>query len=154
MPVRKLKEFLNKNNVRYVSISHSIAYTAQEVAASSHVAGREMAKTVMIKIGGEMAMAVLPSTFQIDFHLLKKGLNASSVILAGEGEFKGMFGDCELGAMPPFGPLYGIKVFVDETLKEDEEIAFNAGSHTEIIKLAYNDFERLAEPKLLKFSYK
>ena len=116
MPVRKLKEFLDENAIKYVTISHSIAYTAQEVAASSHIAGKELAKTVVVKVDGRMAMAVLAASHQIDFHLLKKTIGAKKVELASEQEFKGMFGECEVGAMPPFGNLYGMEVYVDSSL--------------------------------------
>lgn len=151
MPVQKLKDFLDSNDIKYVTISHSAAYTAQEIAATSHIPGKEMAKTVMVKIDGEMAMAVLPSFEKVDFHLLKKAVGARKVELAGEQEFKDLFPGCDLGAMPPFGNLYGVKVFVAESLTEEEEIAFNAGTHTELIKLAYKDFESLVKPKVVKF---
>ena len=111
-----------------------------------------MAKTVMVKIDGKMAMAVLPAIYKVDFDLLKKFSGAGKVGLASEQEFKDMFPECEVGAMPPFGNLYGMEVFVAETLAEDEEIAFNAGSHTELIKLAYKDFEKSVKPKVIKFS--
>ncbi|HXV78776.1 MAG TPA: YbaK/EbsC family protein [Candidatus Binatia bacterium] len=152
MPVQKLKEFLDSHRVKYVTITHSLAYTAQEIAASAHVAGKELAKTVMVKIDGKMAMAVLPASYKVNFDLLKKTAGASKVELADEQEFKGMFPESEVGAMPPFGNLYGMEIFVDESLSQDDEIAFNAGSHTELIKLAYRDFERLATPKVGKFS--
>ena len=105
----------------------------------------------MVKINSEMAMAVLPSSYQIDFELLKKEVGAKSVELAGEDEFKGLFPECEIGAMPPFGNLYYMDVFVAESLAEDEEIAFNAGSHTELIRMSYKDFERLVQPKVVNF---
>jgi Ala-tRNA(Pro) deacylase len=152
MPVQKLKDFLDSNGVKYVSISHSMAYTAQEIAAASHIPGKEIAKTVMVKLDGKMAMAVLPASYKIDFDLLKNVSGASDAELAGEGEFKDMFPGCEIGAMPPFGNLYDMEVFVAESLTEDEEIAFNAGNHTELIKLAYDDFEKLVHPAKLKFS--
>jgi len=152
MPAQKLKDFLDRHNIKYVTISHSFAYTAQEIAASAHVAGKELAKTVMVKIDDKMAMAVLPAAFKISFDLMKKAAGAANVELANEQEFKDMFPESELGAMPPFGNLYGMEVFVDEILSQDEEIAFNAGSHTELIKLAYRDFERLVKPKAAKFS--
>ena len=152
MPVKKLKDFLDDHGVKYVSIAHSKAYTAQEIAAKTHIPGKDVAKTVMVKLDGKMAMAVLPASYNVDFHLLKKASGAAEVELAPETEFKDMFPECELGAMPPFGNLYGMEVFVAQTLAEDEEIVFNAGSHTELIKLAYTDFENLVKPKLLKFS--
>ena len=154
MPVKKLKEYLDSHQVKYVTISHSQVYTAQEIAASAHIPGKELAKTVMVKIDGKTAMAVLPASYRVDFDLLKKAAGASSIKLASEEEFKNMFPDCEIGAMPPFGNLYGMDVFVAASLAEDAEIAFNAGSHSELIKLSYKDFERLVKPKLARFSYK
>ena len=154
MPARKLKQFLDSHNIKYVSIKHSEAYTAQEIAASAHIPGKELAKTVIVKIDGNMAMAVLPAGYKVEFQLLKEAAKANKVELASEEEFKDVFPDCEIGAMPPFGNLYGLEVFVAKTLAEDNEIAFNAGSHIELIKLAYKDFENLVNPKILKFSAK
>ncbi|HUT84567.1 MAG TPA: YbaK/EbsC family protein, partial [Thermodesulfobacteriota bacterium] len=110
MPVKKLKDFLDNQNIKYVTISHSPTYTAQEIAASAHIPGKVMAKTVMVKIDGKMAMAVLPASCKVDFDLLKKAAGASTVGLASEQEFKNLFPECEIGAMPPFGNLYGIEV--------------------------------------------
>ncbi len=152
MPVKQLKEFLDQNQVKYVSVSHSVAYTAQEIAASAHVKGKELAKTVMVKVDGKMAMAVLPASFQVDLDLLRHAAAADRVELAGESEFKGLFPQCEVGAMPPFGNLYGMDVYSARELAEDDEIAFNAGTHTELVKLAYADFERLVKPRVLEFS--
>lgn len=154
MPVKKLKDFLDRENVKYVSNYHSLAYTAQEIAASVHVKGKEMAKTVMVKLDGKMAMAVLPASHQVDFEHLKKASGAQDAVLATEKEFKDLFPDCDIGAMPPFGNLYGMEVFVSRVLAEDKEIAFNAGSHYELIRLAYKDFERLVNPKIADFSVK
>lgn len=154
MPANKLRKFLDENNVKYVTIRHSSAYTAQEIAAKSHVSGKEFAKTVIVKIDGKMAMAVLPASYQVDFKMLKEIFGTDKVSLATEAEFKYLFPDCEVGAMPPFGNLYDMEVFVAETLAEDEQIAFNAGNHTEMIKMAYKDFERLVEPRVFKFSWK
>lgn len=151
MPVRTLKQFLDDNHVKYVTIVHSRAYTASEIAQSAHIPGKEMAKTVMVKIDGKMGMAVLPASDQIDFGRLKAGSGASAVELAAETEFQDKFPECELGAMPPFGNLYGIPVYASRRLTEDREIAFNAGSHTELIRLAYGDFERLVGPKVMEF---
>ncbi len=153
MPVKKLRDFLDSHSIKYVTISHSQAYTAQEIASSAHIPGKELAKTVMIKIDGKMAMAVLPASYKVDFDLLKKTIGASKVELASEKEFQDIFPECDVGAMPPFGNLYGMEVFAAESLSEDEEITFNAGSHTELIRLAYKDFEKLVKPKVLKFSF-
>lgn len=152
MPTKKLIEFLDSNKVKYLVISHSPAYTAQEIAGAVHMPGKELAKTVMIKVDGEMAMAVLPADDKVDFDLLKEALKAGEVTLAGEEEFMDRFPDCEIGAMPPFGNLYGMEVYVTNTLTEDEEIGFNAGSHEEIVKLTYKDFEKVLKPKVLKFA--
>ena len=152
MPAQKLKEFLDSKQVKYVTISHSAAYTAQEIAASAHVSGYELAKTVMIKIDGKMAMAVLPGAYKVDMKHLRELTGAESVELAGEREFKDMFPGCETGAMPPFGNLYDMDVFVSPSLAEDEVIAFNAGSHTELVRLAYKDFQQLVQPKVVALS--
>ena len=152
MPVQKLKEFLDSHSIKYVTISHSRAFTAQETATSAHIAGKELAKTVMVKMNGKMAMAVLPAYSKVDFDILKKATGSATIEIASEKEFKNLFPDCEIGAMPPFGNLYGMDVFVAESLTEDKEIAFNAGSHRELVKMAYKDFERLVKPKVTKFS--
>jgi Ala-tRNA(Pro) deacylase len=106
----------------------------------------------MVKIDDKMAMAVLPASYKVSFNLLKKAAGASKVELANEQEFRDMFPESDVGAMPPFGNLYGMEVFVDESLSQGEEIAFSAGSHKELIKLAYTDFERLVKPKAAKFA--
>jgi len=152
MPAKKLKEFLDANGAKYVVIRHSPAYTAQEIAASAHVSGRELAKTVMVKLDGELAMAVLPATASVDFGLLEEVSGAQTAELAREGDFRDRFAECELGAMPPFGNLYGLDVYADRRLAEDETIAFNAGTHKELVKLAYEDFARLVKPKVGRFS--
>lgn len=152
MPVRKLKEFLDRENVKYVSIIHSPAYTAQEVAASAHVTGRELAKTVIVQLDGEMAMAVLPANRKIVLQDLREVAGSDQVKFASEDEFRQKFPECETGAMPPFGNLYGMEVYAAESLAANDEIAFNAGSHTEVIKLAYRDFERLVHPRVMSFT--
>ncbi len=153
MPMQKLKDYLDINNIKYVTISHSSAFTAQEIAASAHIPGKELAKTVLIKIDGKMAMAVLPASDKVDFDLLKEFTGAENIRLAYEQEFMDKFPDCEVGAMPPFGNIYGIEVFVAKSLTEDEEIAFNACSHSQLIKMRYKDFEKLVKPKILDFSF-
>ncbi len=154
MPSKKLKAVLDEHNIKYITIKHSSAYTAQEIASKAHISGKEVAKTVMIKIDGKMAMAVLPASYQIDFKMLEQVFGSSKISLATEEEFKYMFPDCEVGAMPPFGNLYDLKVYVAETLAEDKMIAFNAGTHTEMIQMQYEDFKKLVQPHVLKFSWK
>ena len=151
MSLQKLRKFLDEQRVKYVTISHSPAFTANDVAAAAHISGKEMAKTVMVKVDGEMIMVVLPASMKVDFGRLLDATGAQEVELAHENEFKDLFPDCDLGTMPPLGNLFGMRTFVAEELTEDEEIAFNAGSTTELIKLAYSDFERLVQPRVLPF---
>jgi Ala-tRNA(Pro) deacylase len=152
MPIQKLRQFLDANLVKYVVITHSMAYTAQGVAASAHISGHELAKTVMLKVDGELCMAVLPASKHVNLEAFAKLTNSGDVCLASEREFKDRFPDCEVGAMPPFGNLYGLPVCVDNSLARDKEIAFNAGSHLELIQLAYDDFERLVNPRIGDFT--
>lgn len=152
MPVEKLKRFLDENHVKYVTISHSRAYTAQEVADSAHIAGKEMAKTVMLKLGDRMAMAVVPAPDMVSIDRMRAVTGDPAVDIATEQEFAGLFPNCEVGAMPPFGNLWGVDVFVDQRLREDEQIAFNAGSHTELVRLPYSEFERLVKPTVAHIS--
>jgi Ala-tRNA(Pro) deacylase len=152
MPVTKLKEFLDKEGIKYISIVHSTAYTAQEVAASAHITGRELAKTVIVELDGEMAMAVLPANRKIVLQDLRDVTGSEQVKFASEEDFQRKFPDCETGAMPPFGNLYGMEVYVAESLTRNEEIAFNAGSHTEVIKLDFRDFEQLVHPRVVSFT--
>lgn len=151
MPIHQLTNFLDRYGVKYTVISHSTAYTAQEAAQLTHTSGRELAKTVMIKVGGEMAMAVLPASYQVELDLLTGAIGAKKIELAPEDEFRSFFPDCEIGAMPPFGNLYGMEVFIDKMLTEDKEIVFNAGNHRELIRMDYRDFEWLVHPKIMSF---
>jgi len=152
MPIQKLKTFLDDNGIKYVSIQHSAAYTAQEVAALAHIPGEELAKTVMVKIDGDLSMAVVPASHQVDFERLREAAGAEQVELASEDEFKGCFPACDVGAMPPFGNLYDMTVYCSNALSEDLEIAFSAGSHSELIRLAYADYEQLVQPEIASFS--
>lgn len=151
MPASKLKQFLDSQNVKYASIPHSLGYTAQGIAALAHISGKEIAKTVIVKLDDQLAMAVLPASRTVDLALLKAATGAKDARLATEAEFKARFPDCETGAMPPFGNLYDMSVYADESLAADKEIAFNAGSHTELLRLAYEDFARLVQPKVVRF---
>jgi Ala-tRNA(Pro) deacylase len=154
MILKKLVEFLDNNRVKYVVVTHSPAFTAQDVAQSAHIPGKEVAKAVIVWMDGAMAMAVLPASQMIDFDLLRNITGAKSVELASESEFKDRFPECDVGAMPPFGNLFGMRVFAASTLAEDKEIAFNAGSHRELVKMSYVDFERLAKPAIGSFTFR
>lgn len=150
MPVKKLKEFLDSHNVKYVSMSHSPAFTSQEIAAAAHISGKQLAKTVIVKVNGGLAMVVLPANDQINFSKLHDATGAT-VDLASESEFKDKFAGCEVGAMPPFGNLFEMPVFVSNHLSQQDNILFNAGSHSELMQVAYRDFERLVKPKVVTF---
>ena len=152
MPTRQLKEVLDRHKVKYVTITHSTAYTAPEIASMAHVRGDEFAKTVIVRIDGDLVMAVLPASYHVDLPLLKAAAHGKKIALASETDFRDRFPGCEEAAMPPFGHLYNMPVFVDEILTLQKEIAFNAGTHHELIRLSYADFERLAHPKVAHFS--
>ena len=152
MPAKKLKEFLDKNKVKYLSIVHSPAYSAMEIAEASHVPGKDLAKTVIVNIDNVMSMVVLPAPLKIDLSKLKSVVGANKAELASEHAFASKFPDCEVGAMPPFGNLYNMPVYVDDDLAKDEEIAFNSGTHSEVIKLKYKDFYKLVKPKVANFT--
>lgn len=153
MPVQKLKQYLTTNHVNYTSIPHALAYAAREVSHVSHIPEKQLAKTVILNVGSKKIMVVVPANESINFDSLKKSLHESSVTLADEAEFKKLFPDCELGAMPPFGNLYNMEVYVEKNLAKNKDIAFNAGTHTEIIKLAYQDYDRLVHPKMITITH-
>ncbi len=152
MPLTKLKEYLDDHGVWYECLKHDKAFTAPEIAATAHIPGQELAKSVIVKLDGRMVMTVLPASEQIDFDLLQEATGALDVELAREEDFNEVFPDCDIGAMPPFGNIYGIDVYVADSLALDELIAFNAGSHTELVRMAYADFERLVQPEILRMS--
>jgi Ala-tRNA(Pro) deacylase len=152
MPVKKLKEFLDTKGIKYINIIHSPAYTAQEVAASAHVPGRAFAKTVIVELDGKMAMAVLPANRKIVLQDLREVTASDQVRFASEEAFRERFPDCEPGAMPPFGNLYGMDVYLAQALADGHELAFNAGSHTEVMKLAMADFDHLVHPRVMSFT--
>lgn len=148
MPVEQVKQFLQANDIKYVTITHSTAYTAQEIAALTHMKGRDLAKTVVVKLDGTLALAVVPASSHVDMLRLREASGAKTAELASEGEFRTRFPGCELGAMPPFGNLYELPVYVDESLATKHDMAFNAGTHSELMQLAYSDFERLVKPRV------
>jgi Ala-tRNA(Pro) deacylase len=152
MPTKKVKEFLDSQEVKYLKIAHSPAYTAQEVARSLDVKGHMVAKTVIVFIEGKMAMAVMSANRNINFDHFRREIGAKEIIFAAEKEFRDVFPDCELGAMPPFGNLYGLEVYVDRHLMEEDDIFFNACTHSELIRMSYQDFERLVKPKMVKLT--
>ena len=154
MPANQLREYLDSHDVQYTVIEHSLAYTAQEIAATAHVPGQELAKTVMVKIDQQMAMVVIPAPERVNLKRLKELTGAKQIEIASEQDFTELFPDCKPGAMPPFGNLYGMKVYASESLAEEVQIAFCAGSHTELICMSFKDFEKLVEPQVLDISWK
>ena len=152
MSLSKLRDLLDSNHIKYIVISHSVAYTAAGIAALTHIPGKELAKTVVVKVDGTLAMVVVSASQHVDLQTLKALVCARTVELASEDEFKERFPDCELGAMPPFGNLYDMVVFADEGLAKDKEIAFNAGSHRELMRVSWEDYARLVQPRIMKLA--
>jgi len=148
----KLKDYLDSSQIPYETLVHRTAYTAQEVAAATHVPGQELAKTVLVRGGGKLLMVVMPAPAKLDLKAFAKEIGIEKVELASEEDFRDRFPDCDTGAMPPFGNLYGLPVYADESLKEDEKIVFNAGTHEEAIRVAFGDFERLVQPQFVSKS--
>ncbi len=148
----EVERFLKDAGVKYEVIKHPTAYTAAEEAAVSHISGYEWAKTVIFFTGKDEAlMAVLPASYHVNGEKLAQLVGSGQLRLAGESEFAGLYPNCEPGAMPPLGNLYGQRVFVDERLTKDESIVFNAGNHTEAIRMRYADFKRLVKPAVGSF---
>ena len=152
MAAMKLKNYLQSREVKYRSIEHPQTYTAPETAASAHVSGNDFAKTVIVEMGGELAMVVLPANRKILLEDLREMLGEQDLRLATEEDFKEQFPDCELGAMPPFGNLYGLPVYVAHSLAEEPEIAFNAGTHREVITMSFADYAEIVQPVILDFA--
>ena len=147
----RLEAYLREKQVPFEIRHHPRAITAQEVAASEHVPGKMLAKTVMVLADGRMVMLALPAPYQVDVDKAGKVLGVE-VRLAHEEEFENTFPDCEVGAMPPFGNLYEVPVYVEAALAEDETIVFRAGTHTDTMSVSYADFERLVEPTIAEFA--
>ena len=149
--VERLRRYLDEQGVPYEVAVHPERYTTQEVAAAAHVSGRALAKVVIVKTGGGFAMAVLPAACRVGVPLVRELLGDPGATLAAEGEFRGLFPDCEAGAMPPFGNLYGLPVYVDDELAARERITFAAGNHHEVVTMRYADFARLVQPRQAEF---
>jgi Ala-tRNA(Pro) deacylase len=153
MSLSKIREYLDSENVKYMVLSHSIAYTAQGIAALVHLSGKKLAKTVIVKIDGVLTMAVVPASLHVDLDLLRSIAGALNVELATEQEFQRAFPDCETGAMPPFGNLYDMPVYADESLAAYEEITFTAGTHRELLRMKWADMVRLVQPQVVKLTH-
>ena len=152
MAATTLRKFLNSREVDYVAIQHAPVYTAVETAERTHVPGRDFAKSVIVETAGGRAMVVLPADRKIVLSDLREMLGDPDLKLASESEFIVRFPDCEFGAIPPFGNLYGLPVYIAESLAHEPEIAFNAGNHREVFKLSYEDYAELVQPVVLDFA--
>jgi Ala-tRNA(Pro) deacylase len=152
MPIlARLESSLNENQIPYSHHVHPLAFTAQEVAHAERVSGRMIAKTVVVLADGAFAMAVLPADSLVDLQELRHALGATHLRLATERELADLFADCELGAMPPFGNLYGLPVYVDSSLAQQQTIGFNAGTHRDVVHLKFADFSRVVQPVIVGF---
>lgn len=153
MPFKKrLKDFLDENHVKYITMIHSKAYTSQEIAAILHVPGKIFAKTVILNSGNGTVMAVLPATHRVNLDLFKQVAHTDWVKLATEEEFESLFPKCEIGAMPPFGNIYDLSTYVDSSLTHDSDICFNATTHSEVVKMKYAEYEKLVKPVIGTFA--
>jgi Ala-tRNA(Pro) deacylase len=150
MPAAKMTEFLEERGVPYTNIRHPAAFKSAEIAEAVQLDRHQFAKTVVVVIDGEMSLVVVPANTRLALSELRDMFQTTQIRLATEDEFTDVFPDCALGAMPPFGNLYGLPVYVEAGLAEQPEIAFNAGTHTEVIKMSYADFERLGQPLVLE----
>lgn len=151
MKGERVREYLTKNQVPYISIPHRVAFSSHRTAHAAHVSGKMLAKTVLVRVDDTIIMIVMPASQKVDTRNLRSLFLAQKVELAREDDFRELFPDCEVGGMPPFGNLYGIDVYVSERLTQDDEIVFNAGTHSELLKMKYRDFEKLVHPRILKF---
>jgi Ala-tRNA(Pro) deacylase len=150
---KRLIDCLKENKVQYEVLHHLEAVSAQQIAQAEHVKGRHHAKVVMIKSGDQHLMMVLPADHQIDLEKVEKAIG-SDVSLGKEQEFKSLFPDCVTGAMPPFGNLYGLPTYVDKDLAEQEYIVFEAGTHTDAIKISCRDYEKIVKPEVKELGIK
>lgn len=150
--LNRIQLFLDENDVKYSTIVHSPAYTAQEIAASSFISGKEFAKSVILSIDGDIIMAVLPASKKINFPALKKYFDNENIFLAAESEFHNIFSECKTGAMPPFGNLYNVKTYIAKEFEKNKLISFNAGNHQEIIRMKYSCFKNLVKPEVIDLS--
>jgi Ala-tRNA(Pro) deacylase len=150
--IKKLKELFDEAKVSYEVYNHPLAYTAQEIAQRQHFSGDQMAKVVMLEVDKRLVMAVVTASQKVHLMTVRASLGADEVRLATEDEFVSRFPDCEIGAMPPFGNLFGLPVYVDPAVTQDESIYFNAGNHVQTVRIRYDDFEKLAAPQVVRLA--
>jgi Ala-tRNA(Pro) deacylase len=150
--IKKLKELFDDAKVSYEVYNHPLAYTAQEIAAGQHFSGDQMAKVVILKVDGKLVMAVVTGSQKVHLPTVCASLAVNEAKLATEDEFISRFPDCEIGAIPPFGNLFGVPVYVDPAIAKDNLIYFNAGNHVQTVRILYKDFEKLANPEVVRLT--
>ena len=148
----RLEVYLREHQVPYMLQHHAQAFTAQKIAESEHIPGKMVAKTVIVLADNQLIALVLPASYQVDLNKVQVKLGARDIRLAHEAEFANIFPDCEVGTMPPFGNLYGIAVYVEKRLTEEETMVFPVGTYTDTMSLKSADFERLVHPKVIEFA--
>ena len=155
MPIiNRVKELFDSTKVSYEVYNHPLAYTAQEIAQRQHFSGDLMAKVVILRVDGRLVMAVITASQKVHLPTVRESLGAHEVKLATEDEFIASFPGCEIGAMPPFGNLFDISVYVDPAVTKDKSIYFNAGNHVQTVRLRYSDFDRLVKPRVVPLTEK
>jgi len=147
-----IRDFLDSQNVSYEELHHQPAFTGQEVAHTLHVSGKKCAKTVILEGDGRLAMAVLPASNRLNLHDLQAAMEVARLEMLAESALSKLFPDCEAGAIPPLGSLYGMEVWVDRTISDSEHIVFCAGTHEDCVRMKYADFSKLAKPRVSRFS--
>lgn len=149
----KIFDYLDQSNADYSISEHKPAYSAQVMAAEEHEQGKYVAKPVIIRSDGDYIMCVLAAPHKVVYDKLRDYLGTQDVALATEEETRNLFPDCEEGAEPPFGNLYGVRTIVDEALEQDDHIIFQAGTHDKAIRMRMEDYVSLVQPEIVDFAY-
>jgi len=149
---QRIRDYLDSQDVPYEPIHHSQAFTGQEVAHSLHMSGKRLAKAIVLAGDGKPVMAIIPASHRLNFQEFRAALEADRLEMLPEGELVKLFPDCDLGAIPPFGNLYGLGVWVERTVSDAEDVVFCAGTHEDCLRMRYSDFTKLTKPRLGRFS--
>jgi len=146
-----LQDYLDQLGIPYRISVHATAYTSQDLAAREHVPGKQVVKSVVVRVDGRLYLCALPATHRIDLERLREQLNATEVVIEEEHKLQEIFPDCELGAGPPIGKLYGLPTLMDLSLMQDEQVTFQAGNHTTAVTMSFRDYRRAADPEIANF---